>query len=852
MWRITLVGLVAHKVRYALTALAVLLGVAFMAGTLVVTDTIGRTFDGLFTDIYHFTSAVVRGSQAFTPQTNFTSQRPKIDATIADRVRGVPGVTETRVVIEGYAQLVGSNGKAIGNPAAGAPTLGEAWSDTPTMTPYHFLAGSRPPRTGAEVAIDKHSADVGHLAVGAQVRVLTKQAPETYTIVGVFRWGTADSPLGASITLFDQATAARLLGEPGKVDEIDVAAAAGVSQQQIAQRLRAALPSPSLEIVTGRQVTREGQDSVHKALSFFNTFLLIFALIALFVGSFLIFNTFSIVVAQRVRELALLRTVGASRWQITASVLGESLAIGVLASAAGLGAGIGLAIGLRAMLDALGINIPSTGLLVSMRTVVVCLVAGTVITAVAALVPARRAGKTAPIAALREVAVDEDSRPLRRTFGGVAVLVSGVVLILVGLATHLGNRVTFVGAGAATIFIGFSILGPLVSRPLSGVLGALLWWRVPQGQLARSNAMRNPKRTSATAAALMIGVALVTLISVLASSIKTSVNAIIDKAMRADFVISGGGQAGGESGFSPTLQTRLGALPEVAVSTGVRASPVRVGTTTTTVLAVDPRRVDDLFDVGLRQGSIATMTASGIAISENVADGKHLRLGDPVTLTFTTTGANAFIVQAIYGAHELAGDYVIPLAAAEQNFSTHLDFQIYIKLGHGVTPAAGRHAIDTVLAAYPTAKLLDRTEYKAQQVAQIDQLLNLVYGLLGLALGIALIGIANTLALSIHERTHELGLLRAIGMTRQQLRATVRLESVIIALLGAAEGLAIGTLFGWVIVAALKSQGVSHLSIPVIQLAVIATLSGLAGVVAAINPSRRAARLDVLRAIATE
>jgi putative ABC transport system permease protein len=852
VWRVTLIGLVAHKVRYALTALAVLLGVAFMAGTLVLTATIGRTFDGLFTDIYSSTSAVVRGTQAFTPQTNFTSQRSEIDASLAERVHAVPGVAEMRSVIEGYAQLVGSNGKAIGTPAAGAPTLGEAWNDAPGMTPYHFLPGGRPPQSGSEVAIDKHSADVGKLAVGDRVVVLTKQAPATYTITGIFRWGSADSPLGASITIFDPATAAKMLGEPGKVDEIDVAAAPGISQLQMVARLRAALPAAGLDIVTGSQVTHEGQDAVHNALSFFNTFLLIFALIALFVGSFLIFNTFSIVIAQRLRELALLRAVGASRAQITLSVLAESLMIGVLASAAGIGVGIGLAIGLRAMLDALGVDIPSTGLYVSPRTVALCMAVGTVITVLAALVPARRAGQIAPIAALRTVELNGDPHPLRRTSAGTAVAVAGLALIVGGLVSHIANRVALVGAGAAAIFIGLAILGPLVSRPLSRILGAPLRWRGPSGQLARNNAMRSPKRTSATAAALMVGVALVALVNVLASSIRVSAGAVVDTAMRADFVISAGGQPGGESGFSPTLQQRLSTLPEVATSTGVRGSQARVGGTTTTVLAVDPRHVNDLFDIGLRQGDITSMTADGIAVSQAVADSKHLTITSPVTITFPSAGSHTFHVAAIYSARELAGDYVLPLAAAETAFPTRLDFQVYVKLASGVPAQTGRHAIDAVLSSYPTAKLLDRTEYKNQQVAQIDQLLNLVYGLLGLALGIALIGIANTLALSIYERTHELGLVRAIGMTRAQLRSTVRLESVIIALLGAAEGLAIGTVFGVAIVAALRSQGVSHLSIPVAQLVVVAFLAGLAGVLAAVGPARRAARLDILRAIAAE
>ncbi len=851
MWRITLLGLRAHRLRYMLTALSVLLSVAFLAGTLVFTDTIRRTFDGLFTDVYRSTSAVVRATEPFTPGTNYTSQRDKIDASVADVVRTVPGVAEVRLGIEGYAQLVGRDGKAIGNPAAGAPTLGEAWNDIRRMNPYRFVTGG-PPTSVSEVAIDKHSADVGHLAVGDEVLVLTKQPPARYRITGIFRWGTADSPLGASITLFDQATATRVLGQPGKVDEIAVAAQSGVSQQEMVRRLRAALPDPKLEIVTGAKITQEGQSAVHKALGFLNTFLLVFAFIALFVSSFQIFNTFSIVVAQRLRELALLRAVGASRGQVTRAVLGESFVIGFVASGLGLAGGIALAIVLRALLSAVGFSIPSTGLLITSRTVLLSIVAGTLITVVAASLPARKAGRVAPMAALREAEVDEETRPGRRSAAGGVVTAGGLALLAAGLFGSGGNRVALVGAGAAIVFLGLAVLGPVVSRPLSGAFGALVRWRGTSGQLARNNAMRNPKRTAATSAALMVGVALVALMSVAASSMKSSITSVVDTAMRADFVVSGGGYPGGASGFSPALQQRLATLPEVAASTGVRAAQARVAGSTSVVLAVDPAQADTLFDVGVMQGDLARMTPTGIAVSKHVADAKGLHMGDRLPVVFARTGTRDFTVQAIYTARGVAGDYVLPIVAAESNFSEQLDFQVYVKLAPGVDATAARRAIEGALAAYPNAKLLDRTEYKKQQLAQVNQLLSLVYGLLALALTIALIGIANTLALSIHERTRELGLLRAVGMTRAQVRSTVRLESVIIALLGAAEGLVVGTLFGCAVVVALHSQGVSVLTIPVGQLIAVAVVAGLAGVIAAISPSRRAARLDVLRAITTE
>jgi putative ABC transport system permease protein len=847
MWRVTLRGLVAHKVRYALTALAVLLGVAFMAGTFVFTDTIKHTFDGLFGDVYSHTSAVVRAKQPFTPGANLTNQRRLINGDLVVPILQTPGVTDISVGVEGYAQLVGKDGKAIGNPAAGAPTFGEAWTaGADVLQPYRFVDGV-PPNTSHEVAIDKHSADVGHLAVGDRVTVLTKRQPAEYTISGIVRWGTADSPLGASITLFDLRTAERVLTEPGRVNEIDVAAAPGISQQEMVDRLRTLIPSRGLEVVTAAQVTEEGQNGVHDALAFFDTFLLVFAGIALFVGCFLIFNTFSIVVAQRMRELALLRAVGASRPQVIRSVLGESLLVGLVASAAGLGVGVVLAIGLKALLGALGIAIPASGLVVTLRTVLVSMVVGVVISLAAALVPAWKAGKVAPVAALRDVEVDESTHVVRRAASGGAVLAVGVALLVVGLFADVAHSMSYVGLGAAAFFLGVAVAGPVIAPPVCRVVGAPLAWR-PTGRLARNNALRNPKRTSASASALMIGVALVALISVMAASTKSSISAVVDSAMRADFVVSAG-QIGGQSGLSPAVARRLEALPEVASATGIRAGTVRIDTSETVAIAVDPRQIADLFDVDLRQGDLAAMGPSGIAVSQQVADADHLRIGDRLSVAFTTTGTHPFTVQAIYGAGNLVGDYLLPMTAAEQNFSSQLDVQVYSRLAPGVSAAAGRRAIEQVLSAYPNATLMDRTEYKNEQEAQIDQLLGLMYGLLGLALVIALIGIANTLALSIYERTHELGLLRAVGMTRRQLRGVVRGESVLIALLGTIEGLVVGILLGWVVVRALKSQGVTELSVPVTQLVIVAVLAALAGVIAAMGPAHRASRLDVLRAI---
>jgi putative ABC transport system permease protein len=851
MWRTTIKGVVAHRLRYALTALAVLLGVAFIAGTFVLTDTINATFNGLYNQIYQGTAAVVRAKEPFTPGTNFTSQRHLIDASLATTVRKVPGVQAVALSIEGYAQLVGRNGKPIGMASNGPPTLGEAWTNVAALNPLRLLPGGHPPLTNSQVVIDKHSADVGHLKVGDRVVVLTKLPPATYTIAGIATWGGADSPLGATITAFTPTTAARVLAQPGKADEIDVAAAPGVSPAQLVSRVRSVIGDPKVEVVTGQAVAVEGQNGVHQAFKPVDVFLLVFAFISLFVGSFVIYNTFSIVVAQRMRELALLRAVGASRAQVMGSVLGEALAIGVLASAAGLAAGIGLAVLLKAGLTALGFDLPATGLVMSLRTVVVCLLVGVLVTLVSAVTPARRASRIPPVTAMQDVAAEPGQISVWRIARGAVLTAGGAAVLLVGLFAHAGSQVLEVGAGAAVVFIGIATLGPLVARPVSRVLGAPLAGRVT-GKLARQNAMRNPPRTAATAAALMVGVTLVSLMAIVASSTKASVNSIISSAVRADFVVSNGGIAGGSSGFSPSLQRSLAALPQVAATTGIRSGAVLLYGQSTPIVTVDPAKAGLLFNMGVIHGRLASMTPSGIGVSSQVASSRHLTIGSHVGVTFPTTGRKTFTVQVIYTIRNLAGDYVLPLAAAEANFPQNLDINVFVKLAPGVSASAGRHAIGTVLAAYPNATLMDQTQYKAKQAQQVDQMLNLVYGLLALALVIALIGIANTLALSVYERTRELGLLRAVGTTRGQLRSMVRLESLLISLFGAVSGLVLGVLFGWAIVAAMHSQGITHLAIPVVQLVIMAALAGLAGIVAAIAPSRRAARLNVLQAVTTE
>jgi putative ABC transport system permease protein len=851
MWRITLKGVMAHRLRYALTALSVLLGVAFIAGTFVLTDTMNHTFDNLYTQIYQGTAAVVRASQPFNPGVSFTNERQRVDDSLASTVRAVPGVKAVALDIEGYAQLVGKNGKTIGVASNGPPTIGVAWTDVAALNPLRLLPGGHPPVTGGQVVIDKHSADVGHLAVGDKVRVLTQTSPGTYTIAGIATWGSADSPLGATITAFDPVTAAKVLGEPGKANAINVEAAPGVSQSTLVTRIRSAIHTPGVEVISGASITQEGQQTVHQMLSFIGVFLLAFGIIALFVGAFVIFNTFGIIVAQRQRELALLRAVGASRRQVLAAVLGESLIVGLVASAVGVAAGIGLAVLLKAGLSLLGFDLPASGLIVSPRTILFALLAGTLVTAVSAIAPARRAGTIPPVAALQDAAAEPRQPSPRRAWRRLIVGALGVLVLGIGLFGHISNRLPLIGIGAAAVFIGVAAVSPFAARPVCRALGVPLARNSTTGMLGQRSAMRNPSRTSSTAAALMVGVALVSMTTIMASSMKASADATIDSAMRADFVVSSGAQAGGGSGFSPQLERSLSALPQVSDVAGIRSGVVKVFGGVTPIVAIDPAKATPLFNVGVTQGSLAAMTPAGIAVSTQAASDHHLRIGSPVGITYPTTGTKVYTVQAIYSVRDIAGDYVLPIGASS-NFASALDIAAFVKLAPGVSTTAARPAIDRVLAAYPNLTLQDQAQYKASQTQSVNTLLNLVYSLLALSVGIALIGIANTLALSIYERTRELGLLRAVGTTRGQLRSMVRAEALVISAFGALEGLVLGAVFGWAIVSAMHSLGVNQLVFPVPQLLIVTVIAALAGLIAAISPSRRAAKLNILQAVTTE
>jgi putative ABC transport system permease protein len=849
MVKTALRNLLAHKVRLFTTGLAVMLGVAFIAGTLVLTDTITKTFDDLFTDALADTDAMVRAEASFEDPNGFGDLRGRVDASLIDEVADVEGVAVASGDVWGFAQVVDKQGEPVGNPGAGPPTFGVNWPDSEELNTWTLVEGT-PPRDDRDVVLDKGVADDAGYTVGDQATVLVRGAPLDVTVTGIARIGGADSPGGATFTMFTTEAAHRYVGEVGKFDSISIAADEGVSQQELVDRLETILPE-GIEAVTGATVTEENQNAMREGLSFFNTFMLVFAVVALLVGGFIIFNTFFITVAQRTRENALLRALGASRRQVLAAVLIEALGIGLVASALGLVAGIPLAAGLKALLAAFGFDIPTGGVELVASSAVIAFSAGVIVTVVAAVSPSRKAAKVPPVAAMRDVAVGSTGYGSRqRIFVGVAILALGAAALLYGLFGDPASALAIVGLGVLLVFFGVSVLGRTVALPLSRVIGLPLpRLRGIAGHLARENAMRNPKRTAATASALMIGVGLVSFITIFAASTKASFNNTVDRAFTGDFVATSG--QNGVGGVSPDFTARVNELTEIDVAGGLRAGLAEIDGNPEQVLAPS-REVFDIFDVEPVAGSPDDLDATSIAVFENVADDKGLSIGDRVPVDFTATGPQEMTVAMIYGDNAAAGDWLLGIDAFAANFPDQMDAQVFIKKATGVSASEALAAVDAVAADYPGTDVLDQTEYKEEQMGFVDQMLGLVYALLALAIIIALLGIGNTLTLSIVERTRELGLLRAVGMTRAQLRSTIRWESVIIAVQGALLGLVIGVFFGWALVTALEDEGLNTFTVPVVSLVVVVLLAALAGVLAAVLPARRAARLDVLRAIVTE
>lgn len=849
MLRLSLRNVLAHKLRFLLTTFAVVMGVGFVVGSFVVTDSLRRSVDQLFEDITGGIDVSVRAETSLGQGGENTAavSRGRVPAALVDVVRKVDGVEAAEGSVGGYAQLVDLEGKPL--TTTGAPFLGVSWGHQESLRPATLDSGREPQGLG-EVAIDRGTAEEYGFRVGDRTTVLLANGTDPQVeIVGIFTFGEANNLLGARLTAFDVDVAPQLLGAAGEVDSIDLVAAPGVDPSQLATRVQAVLPD-GVESVTGAQIEAEAGQSVEGFLDAFQNILLGFAAIALFVSAFFINNTFSIVVGQRTQQLALLRSLGASRRQITTSVVVEALVVGLLASALGIAFGLVIAIGLQALLQAAGLGFPDQGLVLAARSLAAALLVGLGVTLVASLAPARRASAVAPVEGMREGYVPHTSSRVRRGVLGTALTGTGVALVVAGLfvAEATLTVVALLGAGALAVFIGVAQLSPVVAVPLVGRLG----WPIARlfratGRLAHANAVRNPDRTAKTASALMIGLALVTTVFIVGSSMKRTFAATIEHSVAADYVLS----TDGFVGFSPSVTERLAELPEIAAITGVRFNRFLFEGHERDLVAVDGGAAGSVVDIDLKQGDLGALDAESIFIHEDPARDFGLSVGDEVTVELATGGPQTLRVAGVYGDASMAGNYLIDMDLFTRYYPTStLDLLAFAKLAPDVDPDAARAAIDGVLAEHPQVKLDDRAGYQADQEAQFDSVLIAVNGLLGLALFIALLGIANTLALSVLERTREVGLLRAVGMTRRQTRQMVLVESSMVAIFGALLGVAVGVAFGVAITMAMPESVIDTTAIPVGTLVTVVIAAALCGVLAGLLPARRAARLDVLRAVA--
>jgi putative ABC transport system permease protein len=836
MLKVTLANVRGHVVRLLLTCLAVTLGTAFVAGSFVLTDSIDETFSAIFATS-ESTDAVVRLTE--------DSELGGLDLALADEIEAVDGVERAVPALQGNAVMQGADGTAVRS--GGAPAFGFAWDpDDPSVR----LVDGRGVEAADEIVVEQTTLERSGLAVGDETVVVVNGAPLDVTIVGE---ATNDTPTaGAAIVLLDDALAREQFAPSGQVASFTVTGADGVEQQALADDLAAIVPDGA-EAITGQAQADETQEQLSQALGFVSTFLLVFAAVALFVGAFIIFNTFSMLVAQRTRELALLRAIGASRAQVTRSVLGESMLVGVVGSVAGLGVGIALAAGLQQLISTL-FGLTLTGLPINTRTVVVTLVVGVLVTAVAAVLPARRASAVAPVAAMRDDQALPRSAVRFRALAGLLLAALGALAMTLVLTDVIDEQpLAVLGAGVAAVFLGVAIASPAVSKPVVWLLTAPLAGGAV-GRLAQRNGLRNPRRTAATASALMIGLALVGAVSVLSSSASASVADIIEDEFLGDLVISDGGQ--------PTVPASI--ADRVVDIDGVQAvlplpfTPSTVDGEDGFVMSVDPETLPGLVQVTAVDGSLDSL-GDGVWLPESGAEELGVGIGDTVDVQVATGRVVEREVLAVFEDSQiLAADVVVSQQVYDDGASA-LAGQgqggrqlLLVDVADDADLATVQDEVTDVAADYLTLSVLDAEEFTSSQTAQINQLLGLLYALLGLSLVIASLGVINTLALSVVERTREIGLLRAIGLTRPQLRRVVTIESVATTVFGALLGIALGLAFGIALQRAIADDGLEVLAIPWATVGVVLVGSAVVGVLAAVLPAWRATRIDTLRAITTE
>ncbi|SDY97678.1 putative ABC transport system permease protein [Micromonospora pattaloongensis] len=849
MLRATLKSLLARKLRLVLSGLAVVLGVMFVSGAFVLTDTLGRSFDAVFSTAYSEVDVAV-SAKPKVAVSEFEGEQvaANFPASTVDKIRSVPGVaTATGVISADGARVIGTNGKVV--TSFGPPQLGGNWTGDDELVE---LRSGRGPTRDDEIAVNATVAEAAKIKVGDRVGVLTLAPKREFTLVGVFGYsGGRDSLGGVQEVMFTEPVAQQLmLGEKGVYNSVVVRSADGVAATALRDDIARALGDQYV-VKTGEQLSDEASAGLKEGLAFFNNILLGFAGVALFVGIFLILNTFSIIVAQRTRELALMRAVGGSRRQIIGAVLVEAVVIGLIAALLGLGAGVGVGALLAYVFGQFGGGLELAPIGVPVAAVVSAFVVGVLVTVVAATLPALRASRIPPIAAMQDVATPD--RPLTRlTVAGAAVAAVGGALLALGLSGNAGDNTLWTILGGVLVsFVGVALLTPLISKPVVALLGRIFSWSVP-GKLGRLNSGRNPRRTAITAAALMVGIALVTGVTVILNSAKSSLTALAEETIQAELVISGAQTGPRLPSFDPAVLDRAAALPGVRVVAGLYGDMAMVGGERTYVTATsDVSALRGIYKATPTSGSIDRIGPRQLLVDAKTARERGVAVGSTLLVQLTRGEQQTYTVTGIYAESDLFGGFVVPVEAA-RDFAVPQPNLGYLQLDPGTPVDRVLPQVEALLADSPEVSVADRASFIEQQTGQFDQLLLMIQVLLALAILIAVLGIVNTLALSVLERTRELGLLRAIGLGRGATMWMVTVEAVVISVFGALLGVAVGTGLGAAVVRALRDQGITNLVLPWSQAAVFLVLAALVGGIAAVLPAIRAARLNVLGAIAHE
>ncbi|HET7138208.1 MAG TPA: FtsX-like permease family protein [Gaiellaceae bacterium] len=852
MIRVALAGILGRKLRTALTAFAVILGVAMVSGTLTLTGSIDNAFNYIFTSVRQGSDAVISGKAAFDLSGGQGSFAPTLDESLLGRVRSLPSVAQADGDVNDTVTLIGHNGKAI--VFGGAPNLGFSISrgDSP-FNPLRLVSGSWP--KSGEIVIDHSTASKKDFAVGDTIGAQAQGPVEQFRISGIVKFGSSGSIGGATLAGFNLSTAQRFFDKEGRLDEIAVARKSGASEATLLSQVRELLPK-NAQVRTGTAQAQEDQQDTDSFISFLRDFLLAFGGIALFVGSFVIANSLSITIAQRMRELATMRTLGASRRQVLGTIVVEALVMGVFASVAGLFLGLGLAKLLFKLFDAVGFTLPNSGIIFPASTVIISLVAGIVVTVLASLRPAIRATRVPPIAAVREGATLPKSRFARfRTLGSTVLTVGGFAALAWGLfGPGLGTKqvLIWMGLGTLGIFFGVSLLSVRFIRPLAGALG----WPATRiggaaGALARDNSRRNPQRTASTAAALMIGLALVTLVAVLAAGITSSFRGAVQKIWQdADYAITA------QNNFSPITPAAANAVakaPGVEAVGNVRTGQAAAYGKSFFATAVNPA-ASTMFNLDWTAGSnstIASLGRDGAFVDKDYAKKHNLHVGSPIRLTFSDGARETFVLKGIFDpptGGSPFGSVTISEAAWDASNENPQNLYSFVRMTGGQTDA-NQAKLDQVLKRFPNAKVATRQQFIDNQISGLNSILNVLYVLLALSVIVSVFGIVNTLVLTVFERTREIGMLRAIGMTRRQVRRMIRHESVITAMIGGVLGIALGIVLGALLVARVDFI---VFSVPVGTIVVFVVVTILVGILAAIFPARRAARLNVLQALQYE